>query len=79
MVPNLLHLVRLGIRPVALQIDLLFDSRSGEHVMTPTSAFLKAKGQQKQPQIVEANVRISSATENAIQNLLVFAHATWKQ
>ena len=37
-VANLLHLIRLSLRPISLEIDLFFDAGLPEHVMAPTGA-----------------------------------------
>jgi len=73
-VPNLLHLIGLGLIPIPLKVDLLLNPSHPEHMMATADSHLKTHPVQKSDQIRKANIRIGSAAQYLIQQFLVFAH-----
>ena len=73
---NLLYLIGLCLSPVSLKIDLLFDSRLHEHVMTSACAFGKTECQEQGAEVFETNVCIASAIQNLLESLLILAQRT---
>ncbi|HEV2718878.1 MAG TPA: hypothetical protein VG323_02580, partial [Thermoanaerobaculia bacterium] len=63
---DLPHLIRLGFRTIALEIDLLLYAGPAEDMMTPTSTFDEAQREEQSAQIFEPNVCIAFATEDLV-------------
>lgn len=69
--PNLLYLVGPGIRAIALQIDLLVDSRLSKNMMATARMFHKSERKQKRPQVIEPHVGIAPTPQNLFEGLFV--------
>jgi len=67
----LLHLIRFGLRAVALEIELLLDFRFREYVVTSARPLYESECKKQSAQIFEANVRIAPATEDLFESLFV--------
>jgi hypothetical protein len=62
--PDLTHLVHLGLAPVALKIDQLPHAVFPENVVAAARPLLKAQVLEQPAQFVEIDVRIRLALEN---------------
>jgi hypothetical protein len=71
---DLLHLVRLRVPSLRLQIQNLVDISPREDVVTPFDAFGKAHAAEQVSELVERDGRIGSAPENACKQLIGFRH-----
>jgi hypothetical protein len=49
----LAHLIHLGFAVMTLQVELFFDSRLPEDMMTAAYALLKSQAAQQPPQLIE--------------------------
>ena len=72
--PDLPHLIRLGVATVALQIDSLRHTRFPEYVVASTYPLDKPHAAQQPAQIVESNPGIRATTEYPADKLLPPAH-----
>jgi hypothetical protein len=73
----LAHLIRLGFAVITLQVELFFDSRLPEDMMTATYALLKSQAAEQPPQLVEHNVRVRRTTQYLTQQPIVCCHAAY--
>jgi len=66
---HLPNLVRLGLVPVALEIDHLGDTSPAEQMMATTGPFDESQSKQEASQIVEPNPGVGIASQNCFQRL----------
>jgi hypothetical protein len=61
---HLLHLIRLRLRALWLQIQDLFDIRTSEDSMAPTLTFIEAEPTQNGTESIEGDVRVRRASQD---------------
>jgi hypothetical protein len=70
----LFDLIRLGLPTAWLQVENFGDSFASENVVIATNSFCKSQVPEQASQVVESDVGVRIASENAIQSLGDFAH-----
>jgi hypothetical protein len=68
---DLANLIRLGMAAIALQIQQFLDTGTHEYVMTAACPLDEAEAPQQRAEVVEVDVGIGAAVQNALQNLVV--------
>ncbi len=71
---HLTDLIHLSLASLLLQVDQLPDAALPENVVPAANALLEPQPFEKVAQLVEIDVRIRFAFENAQQKFLILAH-----
>ncbi len=72
--PNLLNLVRLDFSALILQVDSLVDAFLLVNVVTALDPEFETQSFQESAHVVEGSIRIRSAAQDALHELITFSH-----
>jgi hypothetical protein len=73
--PNLLHLVRLRFRALALKVDPLLDTDAREDEMAAANPLDKPKPNQESAQFLKPQAGVPASSEYVLERLVALRHA----
>jgi len=72
--PNLFHLIWLRFCAFSLKVNLLFDTRLAEHMVTPAGPLCETQTEEERSKLLEADIGVGLSAQNSLEDLLVPRH-----
>jgi hypothetical protein len=71
---DLLHLIRLCMRAIPLQVDPLIDPIASKNEVTSARSLRKPKPQENSAEFLEPDTRVGGSTKNLIERFVADRH-----
>ena len=68
------YLIHFCFAAIALQVDFFNNSSTSEHMITSANTFFETQVHKQLTQILERDIRIGCAAQDAFKQLVVFSH-----